>query len=74
MIAFYILVFAGWEPLESNEVNPSLSVDYSVKVIENNCEDIDFVRLKVIKSTSVDSDHIQTKFIDNNKYFFRPHS
>ena len=71
---FYILVFAGWEPLGSNAVNPSLSMDYSVNAIKNNCQDIDSVRVKVIKSTSVDSDHVQTKFIDNNKYFSRSHS
>ena len=63
IIVLYILVIAGWEPLGSHEGNPSLSVDYSVTAIKNNCQDIDTVRVKVIKSTSVHSDHVQTKFI-----------
>ena len=69
---FYILVFVSWEPVGCNAVNPSLSMDYSITAIENNCQDIDSVHVKVIKSTNGDSDHVQTKFIDKINIFPDP--
>ena len=39
----------GWEPLGSQEVNSSLSMDYSVTTIKNNSQDIDSFHVKVIK-------------------------